>query len=204
MSLKQNLKGLCTPQMSQIFYKSLASIFKSNSFIFPSWIIYLKYLDVKLFTSCFNYVVHFKTDAFLIWERELFLAHSFGYAINKSYMYTSKFNMYDVIDIVSTVVKTGIRYVIQRPKIKLTSPLCTFFFFSFSFFDTFILMFLVSWACPLHKIQYSWLFSHNKIITKHWPTWDQQWLQFPEKIYCFRRLQICGIAPAEFLSCSLP
>ena len=74
--------------MSQIFYKSLAGIFKSNSIIFPLWIFNFKYMHLKLFTSCFNYVVHFKTDAFLIWVTELFLAHSYGYAMNKSFIYS--------------------------------------------------------------------------------------------------------------------
>ena len=47
----------------------------------------LKYLDVKLFTYCSNYVVDFKTDAFLTRETELSLAHSSGYEINKLFTY---------------------------------------------------------------------------------------------------------------------
>ena len=39
---------------------------------------------MKLFTYCFYYVVHFKIDAFLIKETELFLGYSCGYAMKKN------------------------------------------------------------------------------------------------------------------------
>ena len=47
-------------------------------FIFPLWIMNFLYLDMKLFTSCFNYVVDFTM---------LFLALSCGYAMNKLLIY---------------------------------------------------------------------------------------------------------------------
>ena len=118
--------------MSQIFRKFLANIFKSNSFIFSLWIFKLIYLEVKLFTSFFNCVVDFKTDAFLTRETELLLAHSCGYAINELFIYW-KFRLTCCLPQRSIVVNCLPRNPKARVPTSRAAEIMNSFFFVFLF-----------------------------------------------------------------------
>ena len=111
-----------------------------RTILFPLWIFNFKYLHLKLFTCCFNYVVHFKTKCFP--DMKLFLAHSCGYAMNKHWHRGP---------VVKTLALKSDGWGSNFAPVK--SLFSFFFFLFFSFIYTFILTFLVSWAYPLHKIQ---------------------------------------------------
>ena len=117
--------------MSHIFGKFLASISVSIYIFYFPFLFNLKYFDVKLFTSCFNYVVHFKTDAFLTRANRAVFSSSM-WLRNEPIVYTFKISS-PLLTYPAWQSDYCIRHEIQRLAMEPRARPKIYIFFSFLF-----------------------------------------------------------------------